>query len=154
MYVASPTDKTCFIFIISSFLRLGNMGSRIWGRDLCEAYGALGTMRETTGEKSNAAAIKAPQILQGGSSGVGRALQSCLQMKQRMRRPSLFTLAFDEGCLWGEGFQIPSARGSPGWGLTGSPSACNSFGGWRKEWLVLNGESEGIPQHHLTHCYW
>lgn len=69
-------------------------------------------------------------------------------MKQRMRRPSLCTLAISEGCLLGEGFQIPLAQGSLGRGLTGSPTA-----GWGKEWPVLNGESEDTPQPPLPHRY-
>lgn len=86
------------------------MGSRIWGRDLWEAHSSWNYQGSGTGEKSNAVATKAPQIPQGGSSGIGRALRSCVKMKQKMRRQSLCTLAFGEGCLWGEGFKIPSAR--------------------------------------------
>lgn len=73
------------------------------------------------GYKTNVTATKALKIPQGGSSGVGRALQNYLKMRQKMRRPSLCTPAFNEGCLWGEGFKVPSAQGSPGPALTGSP---------------------------------
>lgn len=55
-------------------------------------------------------ATKALQIPQRGSSGVGRALQSCPKMKQRMRRPSLCTVAFSEGCHWGEGLRSRQPR--------------------------------------------
>lgn len=95
-------------------------------------------------------ATKAQRIPQGGSLGAGRALQRCLKMKQRMRRQSLCTLAFDEGCLWREEFKIPSTQGRSRAGPAASPSAGNSLESWGKEnGLILRGALEGTPQHPL-----
>lgn len=94
-------------------------------------------------------ATKAQQMPQEGSSGDGRALQRCFKMKQRMRRPNLFTVAFSEGCLGEKGLRCLQPPGSS-WAATRvSPPAGNSLGSWGKECLILPGDLEGIQRRPL-----
>ena len=150
MYVTSTTDRTCFY--ISTFLRLGNTGSRIWARS-SERLIMLLELSVWPWVKQDWVEWERPsKFLREGALRLGDPFRDVSKWSKRWEGQAFVLWRSMRAASGQKDLRSLQPMAVPGQGRTVSPSTGNSLGSWGKKGLIWRGNVEGIPQHPLQHC--